>query len=671
MKQLRGLLKRRKRKKLRKGRKFFALLSILVSVSLIFSPLAVYADNPEPICPQAENTVVVPVFNVNTGYCEVPPLTPDGQCPTGYVYSYDINRCVSIPTCPSGYIYNKDTHQCEEAETDFLTGGYYLDENSYYCAVDLNSDGDIEQNELEECVQASDGSYVCPLDEVACNVQDQESYSCECHPQKTWIFYNVRYPYSTSGWWGTIKCSGLTCTVCNKNADFMYVEPGNCERAVGLYKGQCVTLWFDSANTSFVYAVNYNCNIPACLVKSGCRLWCGRWIRCYKILSSVLSCPSGTVLIDGKCMSCPYGSEYPCKNVGGQWICSKTKCYTPSSAIKTVSSDIIPSGLQDDASYDAMGRCLGSIYIFNGQSMRCRHPGVQTGFQNCCNEADGKVYDNFGGMSGSFETVKDAVAAIYASFKLAKLGYYAAKIASGEYVLQAPLNTYYLLDSQGNIVATFESGSPEALALSKVTPGMDPDQAVGTFAKNYISQGAIQSQIVVAILNIAASQLIDDPSISAAVNIASQMVLYAMGAIGPVGLAVGIITTLASLFMGNCDRQDVITSTLKESGRCHYIGEKCIEKWEIGGCVQKEDVYCCFNSKLARIIQEQGRKQLGISWGDADNPNCRGFTPEEFQALDFSQMDLSEYYQDIQQNIRTNIQPLIENQINETFNALK
>ena len=35
---------------------------------------------------------------------------------------------------------------------------------------------------------------------------------------------------------------------------------------------------------------------------------------------------------------------------------------------------------------------------------------------------------------------------------------------------------------------------------------------------------------------------------------------------------------------------------------------------------------------------------------------CRGFTPEEFQALDFSKMDLSEYYLDIEARAQSDIQ---------------
>jgi conjugal transfer mating pair stabilization protein TraN len=69
--------------------------------------------------------------------------------------------------------------------------------------------------------------------------------------------------------------------------------------------------------------------------------------------------------------------------------------------------------------------------------------------------------------------------------------------------------------------------------------------------------------------------------------------------------------------------------------------------------------HCCFNTKLGRIIQEQGRPQLkafnAIGWGTPKNPYCRGFT-EEFQALDFSRMDLSEYYADVEARAQSEIQ---------------
>ena len=34
----------------------------------------------------------------------------------------------------------------------------------------------------------------------------------------------------------------------------------------------------------------------------------------------------------------------------------------------------------------------------------------------------------------------------------------------------------------------------------------------------------------------------------------------------------------------------------------------------IGICVTSKDAYCCFESKLSRILQEQGRVQIGKAW---------------------------------------------------------
>jgi len=71
--------------------------------------------------------------------------------------------------------------------------------------------------------------------------------------------------------------------------------------------------------------------------------------------------------------------------------------------------------------------------------------------------------------------------------------------------------------------------------------------------------------------------------------------------------------------------------------------------------VQKKKTYCCFGSPLARIAAEQGRIQLGFDFGTAKSPNCRGFTPEEFQKLDFSKIDFSEW-------LETYVQPEIMGQ---------
>ena len=59
-------------------------------------------------------------------------------------------------------------------------------------------------------------------------------------------------------------------------------------------------------------------------------------------------------------------------------------------------------------------------------------------------------------------------------------------------------------------------------------------------------------------------------------------------------------------------------------------------------------VYCVFPTKLARIIQFDGRQgQLHIPFGTPKYPDCRGLTPEQLESMDFKQFDLSEFIQDV------------------------
>jgi len=122
-----------------------------------------------------------------------------------------------------------------------------------------------------------------------------------------------------------------------------------------------------------------------------------------------------------------------------------------------------------------------------------------------------------------------------------------------------------------------------------------------------------------------------------------------------------------------CGEGTARTMQAVQVGRCHYIGEYCAKKWKFIGCVQKARTYCCFNSKLGRIIQEQGREQLqdfqpGGNWGSAESPNCVGLTPDQFSMLDFSRIDLGEFIGDIQGQMKTNIEGGVENSIDDYYN---
>ncbi|MBO9579572.1 MAG: conjugal transfer protein TraN [Sphingobium sp.] len=143
----------------------------------------------------------------------------------------------------------------------------------------------------------------------------------------------------------------------------------------------------------------------------------------------------------------------------------------------------------------------------------------------------------------------------------------------------------------------------------------------------------------------------------------------------PTSIAVSLaINFMIEFLFSGCDQQDMETAMLNGSGMCHEVGSYCTSSF-LGICLQKARGYCCFNTKLGRIIQEQGRPQLksfnGVGWGTPKKPMCRGFTPEEFQALDFSKMDLSEYYADIEARAQTDIQVDMKERVDAYIRAVQ
>jgi conjugal transfer mating pair stabilization protein TraN len=142
------------------------------------------------------------------------------------------------------------------------------------------------------------------------------------------------------------------------------------------------------------------------------------------------------------------------------------------------------------------------------------------------------------------------------------------------------------------------------------------------------------------------------------------------------GLAGGGCCDKDKVFLGlvACKEEELKLAKLNQQDRCHYVGEYCSKKIKLIGCIQNKKSYCCFNSKLAKIIQEEGRIQLNEGWGSPDSPQCRGFTPDEFQKLDFSKIDLSDFFGDIQQNFNVNFmqnqQTFIQDRITNNVNNI-
>ena len=127
--------------------------------------------------------------------------------------------------------------------------------------------------------------------------------------------------------------------------------------------------------------------------------------------------------------------------------------------------------------------------------------------------------------------------------------------------------------------------------------------------------------------------------VSGALSFASGAAALALG--GPT--LIGLVTPFLALFL--CGSEEMQLDVKDRMGLCHFVGEYCSQK-ALFVCLTKRKTYCCFQTKLARVIQEQGREQLNKGWGSPKNADCSGFTIDQFSQLDLSKMDFTEVYSD-------------------------
>ena len=129
-----------------------------------------------------------------------------------------------------------------------------------------------------------------------------------------------------------------------------------------------------------------------------------------------------------------------------------------------------------------------------------------------------------------------------------------------------------------------------------------------------------------------------------------------------------------SLHLTGCKPEEKQLAQMRQQSLCRQVGNTYCAERILGKCVKKKTSFCCFGTKFARIIQEQGRQQLGIGWGDAKCPDCRALTIDELTRIDLSKIDFREVFADImnkykQPNINA-LQDKVSQKINENLTRI-
>lgn len=93
-----------------------------------------------------------------------------------------------------------------------------------------------------------------------------------------------------------------------------------------------------------------------------------------------------------------------------------------------------------------------------------------------------------------------------------------------------------------------------------------------------------------------------------------------------------------------CSKDENLLAERRSKNLCVYVGKEKVKT--LGATTVVKHYFCCWGNMLDKVVQVQGRKQLGTNFGSGGSPNCRGLTLEEIQRIDWEQVDFTEFIED-------------------------
>lgn len=304
-----------------------------------------------------------------------------------------------------------------------------------------------------------------------------------------------------------------------------------------------------------------------------------------------------------------YEQTYECKvadgatrevlDCGGQTYCVDGKCfdagYTPDGDFA-----MAISGME---TLRQMGNYLdpNTLTVFNGTNSKCN---IDFGIFNCCKRNN----------AGSNQTNADFLTTAGVS-AVKSVGAETISYLGSRYVY----DSLFQSDAPNFIVNSFASlvGDGGSVADMTFTPGIE------YFGLSVSYGGAAAGATWSAQIGSSSFYVGFDPTSFA------------------ISLAIYIIMELVS-----CEEQEQVLGMKRGQDLCEKVGSYCSKK-ALGVCYQKRESYCCFNSRLARLIAVGGRAQLGKSFGSPKSPDCGGLRPDELQLVDFSLIDFTSVLADV------------------------
>jgi conjugal transfer mating pair stabilization protein TraN len=118
---------------------------------------------------------------------------------------------------------------------------------------------------------------------------------------------------------------------------------------------------------------------------------------------------------------------------------------------------------------------------------------------------------------------------------------------------------------------------------------------------------------------------------------AGQMLSTLMAAYTAVMIVIMIIQMIFA-----CEQPEYELAAKKQLKVCKDLGAYCDSK-VLGVCMIRKESYCCYNSPLARILNEQIKPLLGMNFGTAKQPSCSGIKVTDLDKVDWNKVNLDEW----------------------------
>lgn len=262
--------------------------------------------------------------------------------------------------------------------------------------------------------------------------------------------------------------------------------------------------------------------------------------------------------------------------------------------------------------------------VFPGEAMECKK--ALGGYIDCCEAPDGVSLFDYVNLTMEGLKMSSAVHAFSKTGSLFSPGYWEGATAAA-----SKIGEQVLTGQWGSMVdgatAAFEQGMTGAV-----------DGLISQF------QGFMMEKAYDAMVSMGAEGAANAVFENAAGDAGMQLTSNAAAVVNVIGFiyTVYVIADMLVNIIWECEEEEFELGAKKETRQCVLVGSYCASK-SLGACVEVRESHCCYSSVVARIIQEQGKPQLGRNFGTPEEPSCEAMSVDDLARIDWNQIDLSEW----------------------------